>query len=125
MIDRLYELLGKMGYIHPLHPPFTHGPIGAVIVAFCFGWHVVMATAKFFSVCLLCCRHRSCTALPHCVGRDYGLAILLFRGLDISDTTEDRSGHSPVHTLIDYLNCRANSECTSVDHDAFAYTLSF
>jgi len=37
MIDRLYDLLGKMGYIHPLHPPFTHGPIGAVIVAFCFG----------------------------------------------------------------------------------------
>jgi len=37
MIDRLYELLSKMGYIHPLHPPFTHGPIGAVIVAFCFG----------------------------------------------------------------------------------------
>jgi len=25
MIDRLYELLGKMGYIHPLHPPFTDG----------------------------------------------------------------------------------------------------
>ncbi len=37
MIDRLYDLLGKIGYIHPLHPPFTHGPIGAVIVAFCFG----------------------------------------------------------------------------------------
>ena len=37
MIDKLYDLLGKMGYIHPLHPPFTHGPIGAVIVAFCFG----------------------------------------------------------------------------------------
>lgn len=37
MIDKLYDLLGKMGYIHPLHPPFTHGPIGAVIVAFCLG----------------------------------------------------------------------------------------
>ncbi len=37
MIDRAYDLLGKIGYIHPLHPPFTHGPIGAVIVAFCFG----------------------------------------------------------------------------------------
>ncbi len=36
MIDKLYDLLGKIGYIHPLHPPFTHGPIGAVIVAFCF-----------------------------------------------------------------------------------------
>lgn len=37
MIDSLYDLLGKLGYIHPLHPPFTHGPVGAVIVAFCFG----------------------------------------------------------------------------------------
>jgi len=37
MIDSLYELLGKFGFIHPLHPPFTHGPIGAVIVAFCLG----------------------------------------------------------------------------------------
>jgi hypothetical protein len=36
MIGKLYDLLGKIGYIHPLHPPFTHGPIGAVIVAFCF-----------------------------------------------------------------------------------------
>lgn len=35
MIDGLYDFLGKLGYIHPLHPPFTHGPIGAVIVAFC------------------------------------------------------------------------------------------
>jgi uncharacterized membrane protein len=37
MIEKLYDLLGKMGYIHPLHPPFTHGPIGGVIVAFCLG----------------------------------------------------------------------------------------
>jgi uncharacterized membrane protein len=37
MISKLYDLLGKIGYIHPLHPPFTHGPIGAVMVAFCFG----------------------------------------------------------------------------------------
>jgi uncharacterized membrane protein len=42
MIDRLYDLLGKIGYIHPLHPPFTHGPIGAVIVAFCFGLGMLM-----------------------------------------------------------------------------------
>ncbi|MEQ1621665.1 MAG: DUF2231 domain-containing protein [Methylococcales bacterium] len=41
MIDLLYELLGKTGYVHPLHPPFTHGPIGAIIVAFCFGLGVI------------------------------------------------------------------------------------
>lgn len=37
MFDSLYDMLGEMGYVHPLHPPFTHGPMGAVIVAFCFG----------------------------------------------------------------------------------------
>ncbi|WP_349431159.1 DUF2231 domain-containing protein [Methylomarinum sp. Ch1-1] len=37
MIDYLYDLLANVGYIHPLHPPLTHGPIGAVIVAFLLG----------------------------------------------------------------------------------------
>jgi uncharacterized membrane protein len=37
MIETIYNLLEKIGYIHPIHPPFTHGPIGAVIVAFCLG----------------------------------------------------------------------------------------
>lgn len=34
MIDQLYDLLARLGYSHPVHPPLTHGPIGAVIVAF-------------------------------------------------------------------------------------------
>ncbi|MCL7419807.1 MAG: hypothetical protein M8364_02735 [Methylobacter sp.] len=38
MIDTLYDLLAKIGYTHPLHPPFTHGPIGALIVAFAWAW---------------------------------------------------------------------------------------
>lgn len=42
MLEMLYELLGRIGYIHPLHPPFTHGPIGAIMVAFCFGLGVVL-----------------------------------------------------------------------------------
>jgi len=37
MIETIYNLLEKIGYVHPIHPPFTHGPIGAVIVAFCLG----------------------------------------------------------------------------------------
>lgn len=37
MINSLYEFLRKMGYAHPLHPAFVHGPIGAVIVVFCLG----------------------------------------------------------------------------------------
>jgi uncharacterized membrane protein len=42
MIETLYNLLEKIGYIHPIHPPFTHGPIGAVIVAFCLGLAVLL-----------------------------------------------------------------------------------
>ena len=37
MIETIYNLLEKIGFIHPIHPPFTHGPIGAVFVAFCLG----------------------------------------------------------------------------------------
>lgn len=37
MIDYLYDLFAQLGYSHPLHPPLTHGPIGAVIVAFLLG----------------------------------------------------------------------------------------
>lgn len=35
MIDKLYELFAKIGYVHPLHPALTHGPVGGVMVAFC------------------------------------------------------------------------------------------
>lgn len=42
MIETIYNLLEKIGYIHPIHPPFTHGPIGAVIVAFCLGLAAVL-----------------------------------------------------------------------------------
>ena len=42
MIETLYNLLEKIGYIHPIHPPFTHGPIGAVMVAFCLGLAVLL-----------------------------------------------------------------------------------
>ena len=35
-MDFLYQLLQKMGFDHPLHPPLTHMPIGLVIGAFIF-----------------------------------------------------------------------------------------
>lgn len=37
MIDQIYDLLAQLGFVHPVHPPLTHGPIGAVIVAFLLG----------------------------------------------------------------------------------------
>ena len=37
MIEFLYEILVKIGYTHPIHPPMTHIPVGMVIGAFLFG----------------------------------------------------------------------------------------
>jgi uncharacterized membrane protein len=48
MIETIYQLLEKIGYIHPLHPPLTHGPIGAVIVAFCFGLGILLWRKQTF-----------------------------------------------------------------------------
>ena len=42
MIETIYNLLEKIGFIHPIHPPFTHGPIGAVFVAFLLGLAVLI-----------------------------------------------------------------------------------
>jgi uncharacterized membrane protein len=37
MIEFLYEILVKIGYTHPIHPPMTHIPVGMVIGTFLFG----------------------------------------------------------------------------------------
>jgi uncharacterized membrane protein len=34
MIDLFYEVLDKIGFVHPVHPPLTHIPMGLVIGAF-------------------------------------------------------------------------------------------
>jgi len=36
MIEFLYETLERIGYVHPIHPPLTHIPMGLVIGAFIF-----------------------------------------------------------------------------------------
>jgi uncharacterized membrane protein len=42
MIDFLYKISQTFGYGHPLHPPFTHMPIGLIIAAFIFLLLVLM-----------------------------------------------------------------------------------
>ena len=37
MIEFVYQILTKIGYTHPIHPPLTHIPVGMVIGAFFFG----------------------------------------------------------------------------------------
>ncbi len=36
MIEFLYQALEKIGYVHPIHPPLTHIPMGLVFGAFIF-----------------------------------------------------------------------------------------
>jgi uncharacterized membrane protein len=36
MIESIYQILAKIGYTHPLHPPATHLPAGLIIGAFVF-----------------------------------------------------------------------------------------
>jgi uncharacterized membrane protein len=36
MINLFYELLEKIGYLHPVHPAFTHIPMGLIIGVFIF-----------------------------------------------------------------------------------------
>ena len=36
MIESIYQLLARIGYTHPLHPPATHLPAGLIIGGFCF-----------------------------------------------------------------------------------------
>jgi uncharacterized membrane protein len=42
MIDFFYQLLEKMGYSHPIHPPLTHVPMGLVIGVFIFVWVAIL-----------------------------------------------------------------------------------
>jgi len=37
MTEPLYKLLAAIGYLHPIHPPITHLPVGMVIGAFLLG----------------------------------------------------------------------------------------
>ena len=36
-MERLYQLFEAVGYVHPIHPPITHLPVGLVIGAFLLG----------------------------------------------------------------------------------------
>jgi mono/diheme cytochrome c family protein len=38
MINAFYDLLDRIGYLHPIHPALVHLPIGLVVGAFFLGW---------------------------------------------------------------------------------------
>jgi uncharacterized membrane protein len=42
MIDLFYQLLEKIGYDHPIHPPLTHIPMGLIIGVFLFALAAVV-----------------------------------------------------------------------------------
>lgn len=58
MIDKIYELVAKIGYVHPLHPALTHGPVGGVMVGFCliavallWRWHSLIKSS-YHAICV-------------------------------------------------------------------------
>lgn len=64
MIDKLYELFAQIGYVHPLHPALTHGPVGGVMVAFCL-----------MAVALLWRRYSLLLSAYHAIGVAFVLLI--------------------------------------------------
>lgn len=55
MIESLYAFLAKIGFTHPLHPAFTHIPMGMVMGCFFFGfiaWN--RKKEEFHKTCLHC-----------------------------------------------------------------------
>lgn len=59
MIDLFYELLGKIGYTHPVHPALTHIPMGLIIGAFIFAlvallfWRTILPSMAYRRIILL------------------------------------------------------------------------
>lgn len=43
MLNAFYELLDRIGYLHPIHPAMTHMPIGLVVAAFFISWAAVLS----------------------------------------------------------------------------------
>jgi len=116
MIETLYNLLEKIGYIHPIHPPVYPRPYWRSNGRFlpwtrCF----VMAAAKSVDVCLSCDNHCLYIAHSYSVSRNHGLAALLFRSMDISHTDENCPGNYSTDTIINHLARFPEWQCTSFD----------
>ncbi|MGA7978605.1 MAG: DUF2231 domain-containing protein [Chromatiaceae bacterium] len=58
MIDAFYDLLDKIGYLHPIHPAMTHMPIGLVVGSLFIGAaalifsHTSMARSAYYTLVL-------------------------------------------------------------------------
>jgi mono/diheme cytochrome c family protein len=57
MVDSLYAFMNRLGYTDPLHPPFTHMPIGLItgalvffLVAVIFQRRILVLTARHVSI---------------------------------------------------------------------------
>jgi uncharacterized membrane protein len=46
MIEFIYQILAKVGFNHPLHPPMTHLPMGMIMGGFLFGLTAVVFKKK-------------------------------------------------------------------------------
>ena len=115
MIDAFYAFLEKLGYPHPLHPLFTHLPVGLVTGALLFG-----LTAWLGRRPALWRTARHCIILaliflvPTALIGYMGLAILLWRRLAFFGLFKEcvlhrrLSGHHPQE--VHQNNCEGESE---------------
>jgi uncharacterized membrane protein len=60
MFDGVYNLLQRLGYSHPIHPPLTHWPIGMAMAVFIFALYAWLARRKNYEMTL---RHVAVLAL--------------------------------------------------------------
>jgi uncharacterized membrane protein len=68
MVEKLYAFLEKIGYSHPLHPMFTHVPIGMVIGMVVFSFLAIFWKNKTFDLTAFHCSVLALVAVVPVVG---------------------------------------------------------
>lgn len=63
-MDALYQLLGRIGYTHPLHPVLTHLPVGCIAAAFVFALLAVFLRNPVYHRTARHCLGLSLVAVP-------------------------------------------------------------
>ena len=96
MIESIYQILEKIGYTHPLHPPVTHLPAGLIIGAFLFSLVAWIFNRKNLAQTARHCLGLALIMAVPTILLGLGLAVSLWRRLAFRDQIETCPGR---HTL--------------------------
>ena len=127
MIEFIYQILTKIGYTHPIHPPLTHIPVGMVIGAFLFGLgslllrHEKLAQTARYCIGLALLgllptvllgymdwQHSYAGAWVFSIKMKIGLAVLLLVLLIVAATLARKSTRISITVLMIYGLCVLN-----------------